>query len=175
MARILVPHHTTDGQTRRICEALRQSLVQAGDTVELADLSRPGVPDPAGFDKVVVGASIRYGHHAAAVFDFVRRHRVALDSRPSAFFSVNIVARKPNKNTPETNPYLIKFLARSGWRPRLTGVFAGRLDYPRYGFFDRQMIRLIMLVTRGPTDPSATVEFTDWDKVAEFAGRIQTM
>jgi len=24
-------------------------------------------------------------------------------------------------------------------------------------------------------DPAATVEFTDWNKVAEFAGRIQTM
>jgi menaquinone-dependent protoporphyrinogen oxidase len=55
------------------------------------------------------------------------------------------------------------------------GVFAGRLDYPRYAFFDRQMIRLIMPITRGPTDPRATVEFTDWDKVAQFAGRIQTM
>ena len=48
-------------------------------------------------------------------------------------------------------------------------MFAGKLDYPRYGFFDRQMIRFIMLMTKGPTDPAAVVEFTDWQRVEAFA------
>ena len=33
-----------------------------------------------------------------------------LEKKSSAFFSVNVVARKPEKNTPETNPYMQKFL-----------------------------------------------------------------
>ena len=31
-------------------------------------------------------------------------------------------------------------------------MFAGKLDYQRYRFMDRNIIRFIMLVTGGPTD-----------------------
>ena len=58
------------------------------------------------------------------------------------------------------------------WRPQQLAVFAGKLDYPSYGFFDRQMIRLIMLITQGPTDPEAVVEFTDWAMVEAFAQAV---
>jgi menaquinone-dependent protoporphyrinogen oxidase len=34
------------------------------------------------------------------------------------------------------------------------------------------MIRLIMWMTHGPTDPAAVVEFTDWQRVDDFAQRI---
>ena len=43
------------------------------------------------------------------------------------------------------------------------------------GAFDRTMIRLIMWMTKGPTDPTLTVEFTDWDKVDEFARMVADM
>ncbi|MEI7538802.1 MAG: flavodoxin domain-containing protein, partial [Comamonadaceae bacterium] len=55
------------------------------------------------------------------------------------------------------------------------GVFAGKLDYPRYRFIDRQMIRFIMLITKGPTDPSVVVEFTDWQAVEEFGRTVGKM
>ena len=61
-----------------------------------------------------------------------------------------------------------KFLKLSGWQPDKLAVFAGRIDYPSYRFFDRLMIRFIMLITKGPTDTSQTYEFTDWVKVDEF-------
>lgn len=92
-----------------------------------------------------------------------------------AFFSISIVARKPEKNRPETNPYLGRFLARIRWRPRLVAVFAGRLDYPRYRPLDRLAIRLIMLMTGGPTDPRAVVEFTDWGEVEAFGRRVAAL
>ena len=88
---------------------------------------------------------------------------------------MNVVARKPEKNTPETNPYLQKFLRRISWQPQNLAVFAGKIDYPRYDFLDRLAIRFIMWMTKGPTDPSAVVEFTDWDKVDEFARRVVAM
>jgi menaquinone-dependent protoporphyrinogen oxidase len=37
------------------------------------------------------------------------------------------------------------------------------------------MIRFIMWMTKGPTDPNAVVEFTDWDKVDEFGRMITKM
>ena len=167
MDRILILHSSVDGHTVKICERLKTLIEARGDAVTLCPIADSA--DPQAFDKIVIGASIRYGKHRPAVSEFVERHRLVLARKPVAFFSVNIVARKPQKNRPETNPYVIKFLRQSRWQPDLTGVFAGKLDYPSYGFIDRLMIRFIMLMTKGPTDPSTVVEFTDWTSVEAFA------
>jgi menaquinone-dependent protoporphyrinogen oxidase len=92
-----------------------------------------------------------------------------LESKKNAFFSVNIVARKPNKNTPQTNPYLLKFLKHISWKPENLAVFGGKLDYQRYGLFDRYMIRFIMWMTKGDTDLNSVIEYTNWDEVEKFA------
>ena len=172
MSKILLLYSTVDGHTLKICERLRDLLEPAGHAVALSALNDQAEPDLGPFDKIVIGASIRYGKHRPNVAAFLRAHQAALQAKPNAFFSVNIVARKPNRNTPETNPYVRKLLTQIGWRPQQLAVFAGKLDYPRYGFWDRQIIRFIMLLTRGPTDPRATVEFTDWAQVEQFARTV---
>jgi len=169
MARILILYSTTDGHTIEICKRIKQTL--ENHDVELADLKDTPSLTAGTFDKIVIGASIRYGKHQPLVNEFIAGNQALLDAHPNAFFSVNVVARKPEKNTPETNPYLQKFLGKISWKPQLLGVFAGKIDFPSLGFFDKQMIRFIMWMTKGPTDPEAIVEFTDWDRVDEF-GRM---
>ncbi|WP_368073587.1 flavodoxin domain-containing protein, partial [Vibrio cholerae] len=44
------------------------------------------------------------------------------------------------------------FLKKSPWQPERIAVFAGALYYPRYRWFDKMMIRLIMTLTGGETD-----------------------
>ena len=171
MSDILITYSTTDGHTRQICERLRAVIEPQGHRVSVVSLAEQPDIDPAKFDKVVVGASIRYGKHHPRVAQFISRQQAALESRPNAFFSVNVVARKPEKNRPDTNPYLVKYLKTIAWKPRHLDVFAGRIDFPSLGWGDRTMIRFIMWVTKGPTDPTAVVEFTDWARVEEF-GRV---
>ena len=65
-----------------------------------------------------------------------------------------------------------KFLSLSSWKPALLEVFGGKIDYQKYNFVDKYMIRLIMWMTKGPTDMSEAHEFTNWDKVEEFANQI---
>lgn len=172
---ILIACSTFDGHTRTICErvqAVLQSLGQPATVVAMEDVAALNLD---AFAKIVVGASIRYGHHRRNVLDFAARHVALLNTRPSAFFSVNVVARKATKNRAETNPYVRHFLARVAWRPALVDVFAGRLDYPRLRWLDRQLIRFIMRVTGGPTDPQGTFEFTDWQRVEDFARRLAAL
>jgi len=175
MSSILVAYSTTDGHTPRICERLRQVMVQQGHAVSVVPIAQADALDLGSFDKIVIGASIRYGKHQPQVAQFIARHQALLESKPNAFFTVNIVARKPEKNRPETNPYLIKFLRQISWKPKLLEVFAGKLDYPRYRFFDRLMIRFIMLMTQGPTDPTAVIDFTDWAQVEAFGKKLSDM
>ena len=39
-------------------------------------------------------------------------------------------------------------------------------------FFNKNIIRLIMLITKGPTRTDEVIEFTDWNKVEKFAQSI---
>jgi len=171
VAKILLAYHGMYGHTHRICERVRERLLALGHAGDIVPLAEPGA-DPSGYDAVVVGAAIRHGKHNPLVLDYVRRHRQQLESRPSAFFSVSLIARKPTRNTAATNPYVRAFLARSPWKPALVGVFGGELDYQRYGPFDRYVIRLIMRINKGPTDLHQTYVFTNWDDVDRFAGQV---
>jgi menaquinone-dependent protoporphyrinogen oxidase len=171
MAHILIVYSTTDGHTLKICRRLKEVAEARAHRVELVSVDdAPGV-DLGSFDKIVLGASIRYGKHGKRVYEFIRRNGSLLDGKPNAFFSVNVVARKPEKNRPETNPYVRKFLKQISWQPRELAVFAGKIDYKLYGFWDRQIIRMIMWMTKGPTDPGTAAEYTDWKRVEAF-GRL---
>ena len=123
----------------------------------------------------MIGASIRYGKYRPQVIQFINANPRTPQRKPSAFFSVNVVARKPGKNGPQTNPYVRKMLKQISWRPARLAVFAGKIDYPRYGFWDRAIIRFIMWLTRGPTDPKTVVEFTDWQQVEAFGRVVSAM
>ena len=175
MAKVLIIYSSTDGHTLKIGERLRAVIAQLGHQATLVSINDASQVDLQTFDKIVIGASIRYGKHSPKITDFINRNRRLLASKPNAFFSVNIVARKPEKNQPDTNPYLRKFLKQISWQPKELAVFAGKLEYPKYSFFDRQMIRLIMLITKGPTDPKTVIEFTDWQQVESFGRLIAAM
>ncbi len=175
MPRVLIVYSTTDGHTLKICQRLRQAIEPSGAQVQMVPVADADGIDLGTYDKIVIGASIRRGRHSKAIHEFIDARVDQLAAKPNALFSVNIVARKPDKNRPDTNPYLRKLLKRIRWQPRLLAVFAGKLDYPRYRFFDRLMIRFIMLLTRGPTDPRTIVEFTDWNEVEAFGRRVAQM
>ncbi|MBW8186061.1 menaquinone-dependent protoporphyrinogen IX dehydrogenase [Shewanella nanhaiensis] len=168
MNKTLIIYSTVDGQTRAICELMKGVNQTAESEVTLASLEEAKALSLADFDKVMIGASIRYGKHRPELYQYINNHHAVLSAKPNAFFTVNVVARKPEKNTPETNPYMKKFLELSLWKPQQLGVFAGKIDYPKYRFFDKTMIRFIMWMTKGPTDTSGTYEFTNWQQVEEF-------
>ena len=175
MADILIIYSTTDGHTGKISRHLQQQIEQYNHRVEVICLDDNADVELEPFDKIIVGASIRYGKHSKQVYEFINKNRQILESRANAFFSVNMVARKPAKRQPDTNPYVRKFLRQIPWRPQQVAVFAGKIDYPRYSFGDRTIIRFIMWMTRGPTDPATVKEFTDWDQVNAFARVISEM
>ena len=175
MSKIIIIFSTTDGHTREICYRLLKIIEKNNNVVTLIPIEDANELDLNAFDKIVIGASIRYGKHSAKIYDFINKNTQILDEKPNAFFSVNVVARKPDKNQPETNPYLKKFLLQISWKPKELAVFAGKIDYQQYNFWDRSMIRIIMWITKGPTDPKTNIEFTDWDQVNKFGQLISKM
>ena len=171
MTNTLIIYSSTDGHTKTICERLT-SYLNDGDKIKIISIDEAKKIELFAFNKIIIGASIRYGKHSKNLYKFVNSNKNVLDKIQSIFFSVNVVARKLEKSTPDTNPYIKKFLKISNWRPKKIGVFAGKVDYPNYGFFDRYVIKFIMFLTKGPTDTSRSYEFTNWDNVKKFAQEI---
>lgn len=174
VASFLLLYSSVYGRSRQISERIQGLLQQQGQSATVAAITDEGV-ELAAFDVIVIGASIKHGKHNPAVMSFIRRHQALLEAKPSALFSVNLVARKPGRNTPQTNPYLKRLVAQSPWQPRLLGVFAGELDYSRYGPIDKHMMRLVMWINQGPTDLDTKVEFTNWQEVERFAGQVAAL
>ena len=171
MSSILIIYSSVDGHTKTICERIEDVIKNSLNTT-LMSLDDATHEDISKYDRIVIGASIRYGKHRPSLFNFIEKNLDLLNSKYSAFFTVNIVARKPEKNTAKTNPYMIKFLKKSPWKPNLLDVFAGKLDFPTYNFSDKYIIKFIMWITKGPTDTSKVYEFTNWAAVDNFAKKL---
>ena len=170
----VILYSSVDGQTQKICNKLRDIYQQNNQQAELISIDN-FTEDVTHYDRLIIGASIRYGVHNKKIIDFINTNKKQLDSIKTAFFSVNLVARKPEKSTPETNPYVIKFFKTIDWTPTIAAVFAGKLDYKKYSFFDRTMIQFIMWMTKGPTNTNTKIEYTDWNRVKEFGIQLSSL
>ena len=170
----LIIYSSTDGQTKRICETIKDHL-SLNDKIKIISLNEVNTVNLKKIEKIIIGASIRYGRHNKKVQDFVVKNKNILESKKTAFFSVNVVARKEEKSTPETNPYVKKFLAKTNWKPNKVAVFGGKVDYPNYNFINRNVIRFIMMITNGPTNTENSYEFTNWEMVKKFALELKMM
>jgi menaquinone-dependent protoporphyrinogen oxidase len=170
MARILILYATTEGHTARIAERIARTIRGQGHSVEAhpADSGRTN-PDWAAYDGVIVGASIHYGRHPGYLRAWVHEHRALLVARPCAFFSVSLSAGGPGAKPKAAQCYLEAFLEQVGWRPRQTAVFAGALQYSKYGAFKRLLMILFVGLAGGDTDTSRDYDYTDWNAVERFA------
>ncbi len=171
-SKLLILYSTVDGHTKNICEYINKklknkrniSIYSMEDSIKL-NLNQ--------FDEIVIGASVRYGYHRKNVYEFIIKNKLTLENKKTVFFSLNLTARKPEKNTADTNPYVYKFLKKMNWEPTIKDVFAGKLDYPNLDTLNKLAILFIMIITNGPKDTSKKYELTDWKRVDNLINKIE--
>ena len=159
MARVLILYVTSEGHTGRIAGRLAACLERRGIAADLHEVKN-AMPDPAGYDGVIVGASVHYGHHPARLRTLVRAQRAALAGRPGAFFSVCLSGKAH---------YREKFLRHCGWAPPHQATFAGALQYSKYGPFKRLVVMGFAWMGGHGTDASKDYDYTNWQAVDSFA------
>ena len=170
-AKLLILYSTVDGHTKNICQYINKKLKNKR-IISISNLEDSEKFNLKNFDEIIIGASVRYGYHRKNVYEFVRKNKSTLNDKKTVFFSLNLTARKPEKNTADTNPYVYKFLRKIEWEPTIKDVFAGRLDYPSLDTLNKLAILFIMVITNGPKDTSKTYELTDWKRVDNLIRRI---
>ena len=167
---VLIAYGTSEGHTAEIAEYLAGVIRDQGYAAFLVDI-RLGAPAPAGYDAVIIGASVHMGKHQTCVRDFVRRNLPALERLPSAFFSVSLAALDTtDAGRRAVQGYVDRFVQDTGWHPGKVALFAGALPYRKYGLFKRCMMRRIASSKGSPdTDTSRDYTYTEWADVKRFA------
>jgi menaquinone-dependent protoporphyrinogen oxidase len=174
---VLVLYATVRGHTARVARRICAGAASAGARAEMMELTEAlheGV-DWDRYDVIVVGAPVIYGNYDRRLLQFVSEHRERLATKANSFFNVSVVARTPEKSTPEGNRYLQKFLQLSPWRPKDVKVIAGKVNYPAWRWYDVLMIQLIMKMTHGPTDRRAVIDYTDWADVEAYGRHVAAL
>jgi len=173
-SKLLILYSTVDGHTKKICEYINKKLKNKR-IISISSLEESVKFNLEQFDEIVIGASVRYGYHRKNVYEFIRNNKSILNDKRTVFFSLNLTARKSEKNTADTNPYVYKFLKKINWEPTIKDVFAGRLDYPNLDTLNKLAILFIMVITNGPKDTSKTYELTDWKRVDILIKKIEKL
>ncbi|PPI87676.1 menaquinone-dependent protoporphyrinogen IX dehydrogenase [Candidatus Pantoea edessiphila] len=157
------------GQTKKIATYIADNIsyYQLCDVINITDAMNINF-NWKQYDRILIGASIHYGHFNPILNKFIQLNLFAIKKLISGFFSVNLTARKIEKNSPRTNIYTYKFLKGSPWKPNCCAVFAGALQYSNYNWFNKIVIQIIMLLTGGETNSNCNIEYTDWEEVRIF-------
>jgi len=136
----LVAYASRCGSTADIARAIADDLNQRGFAVTMQSVAKAG--RVAGYDAVVLGSAVRYGHWLPEAVDFVRAHASELKRVPTAFFTVHMM----NTGQEEASRK-----ARLGYlepvhaimRPNAEIFFAGRMDMSRLSFTERLLCKVM--------------------------------
>jgi menaquinone-dependent protoporphyrinogen oxidase len=163
---VLIVYGTTEGQTRKIAEWTAMRVRERGHETELVD----GVALVAdlnfeAYDACIIAASVHQEYHQEIITNFVIAHLKVLEDKPSAFISVSLSAVLEEK---EAQRYVDKFVAMTGWRPRMSLLLGGALRFTEYDYFQEQIVKFIVMKRRDPLSNMEDREFTDWDSLANF-------
>ena len=173
MSKVLVVYATKEGQTGKIARHMARTHEAAGHTAVLFDADHQSTPDLDSFDVIVVGSPVHARGYARSVVRFVRTHRAALERVRSAFFSVGLaIASRTSDGRAQTLELVEQFVTQTGWRPPRVELVAGALQYSKYNFLVRYVMRRISAKEGGDTDTSRDYEYTDWNAVGRFISEL---
>jgi menaquinone-dependent protoporphyrinogen oxidase len=168
MVKVLLVYGTTEGQTRKIAERAGVHAQERRHDVEIHDsASLAPAFDLAGFDAVIVAASVHQERHQESISDFVVAHREQMNSKPTAFISVSLSAVLDYAKD-EAQTYVDRFLAATHWQPQDTLLLGGAVRGSDYDYFQRQIIKFIVMKRGEIADTTRDYEFTDWNALAGF-------
>jgi menaquinone-dependent protoporphyrinogen oxidase len=170
---ILVLYATREGQTRSIAEYLAAIIRTRGFQASLADAAHlPLEFNLEDYSLAVLAASVHMQRHENEIVDFVKRHRAALESMPSAFLSVSLSeaaveddeASRENraKAAADVRSMIDEFLAETGWQPSKIKAVAGALMFTKYNFLVRLVMKRVAKEAGASADISHDHVFTDW-------------
>jgi menaquinone-dependent protoporphyrinogen oxidase len=160
MEKILVAYASKCGSTGEVAEAIGQALCHQGATVDVRRVQE--VENLAGYGAVVLGSAIRMGKPLSEAVKFARKHQVALDEIPTAYF---IACAAMKEDTPESRAEASAYLdsLRGIVAPVGVGLFGGKVDHSKLS----PLLRFA--VSRDASGQMAEGDWRDWQAIDAWA------
>ncbi len=166
----LIVYFSKYGQTEKIARRIGKVLQSSGCEVEIMEASQACRLSAIDYyEQIVLGSPIYTGKHSKLIAKFVRRFLDQLAARQTAFFSVSASAAGNEKQREDARRCMNQFLQRLQWQPQHQTIFAGSIHYTQYNWVVRMLMKWIAKREGGDTDTSRDYEYTDWNRVDEFA------
>lgn len=164
--KVLIAYATTEGQTRKVSQAVADQVVELGHQVEQLDTARKRRDiHPDDFDAFIVAASVHQDRHQNEIEVFVVASLDVLKAKPGMFISVSLAAAFEEK-TADATAYISDFIDRTGWTPDQSLAVAGAVRSEEYDYFQQQILEHIILKDRDELRLDEPQEFTDWAGLA---------
>jgi menaquinone-dependent protoporphyrinogen oxidase len=168
--KVLIVYGTTEGQTGKIASFAASHLILQHHHVVTTNVALGSrAAEPAGFDAVLVAASLHAGHYQPAVIQYVKEHLSTIRTCRNAFMSVSLAAASHDpEDLAGLERCVATFLNETGWTPERVHHVAGAFRYTEYDFLKRWAMKYIAYRKGAPTDTSRDYELTQWDDVGCF-------
>ena len=169
----LITYFSKYGQTEKIAKRIAEVIQSSGETVHLNAVGQILANETlADYDRIILGSPIYAHSHSREIAAFIKKFRNEMIEQPTAFFSVSASAAGDEKQLCEVKKLFNQFLRDCDFVPDHVTIFAGALPYREYNWFLRMMMKWIVSRAGGDTDTSKNYEYTDWERVEEFARSV---
>jgi menaquinone-dependent protoporphyrinogen oxidase len=158
--KVLVAYASRCGSTLEIAQAVARDLTGRGYAVDLR-VADKAVP-LAGYQAVVLGSAVRFGHWLPEAVDFARRHQAELKRVSTAFFSVHIMNKGADEASRKARLAYTEPV-RAIVQPGVEAFFTGKMDLSRLSFFERALGKLMK---------ARDVDLRDWSAIHAWAHGI---
>ncbi len=158
---ILVAYGSWAGSTAEVADFVGRTLAEGGARVDVKPVD--SVKSLDGYAAIVIGSAIRVGKVKPEVMDFVKDHASEIKKIPAAYF---VVCMTMKDDTPENRRTVNAYLdpLREVLGPFDAGLFAGKMDYARLGFFARMAVQYFVKVPQG--------DFRNWEAIGSWARSV---
>ncbi|WP_171126445.1 MULTISPECIES: flavodoxin domain-containing protein [unclassified Ruegeria] len=165
---VLIAFATVEGQTAKIARFISSVAKNAGFNAKLINTdemsSHVSLDDVV---KVVLLAPVHERRYPESFEAFVASNRDALMKRKSLVLSIGLKAAFVSGRE-EARDYLNEMLMRTGFEPDATALVAGAVKPENYGYFEREILKHVVLLGRKIDPQDGVREFTDWDELTSI-------
>ncbi|MHB9027939.1 MAG: flavodoxin domain-containing protein [Candidatus Latescibacterota bacterium] len=163
--KILIAYASKCGSTEEAAREIGKVLAQNG--AEIAVFPARKVKDISPYDFVVLGTAVRIGKPLNEALGFAQKFRAELREKKVALFSVGLQMREDTaENREKAKGFLAPIIGIIG-EPVSLGLFAGRIDQKRFGFFLRIFARMEKsgVFTEG--------DWRNWEEILNWAEELK--
>ena len=167
----LIAYATKEGQTAKISARLKEHLLEQEWLVDLVNLAEVGDSELPEYDLLIFGGSLHAGGLEKELVHFLKTQNIP-QKKAHLFVVALTPATKDQELREKGEKEIFEVIKELPINFASETLFAGALRYSKYNWLVKMIMKKIAAKAGGDTDTSKDYEYTDWDKVKEYAERV---